>query len=239
MPTELRELVEIGKKHFESRNYARAEQYFQKILKSGARYADVLNMLGIIYHADGKFNNAIDSFEEAIAINPNYAEATLNLAVLYNDLGEFKKAKALYARIQDRKGSTDLDPILKGKISNLHAHLGDVYRGIGRYADAIDEYKKALKLSPAFSDIRTKLGMSYREHGQKDLALKEFSETLKHKPGYRSAQVQLGLTHYLAGQKDKAAKTWKEVLAKDKDNKVVQSYLRLCENGKSAARSKK
>jgi tetratricopeptide (TPR) repeat protein len=234
--TELRELVELGKKHFESRNYARAEQYFQRILKSGARYADVLNMLGIIYHADGKFNNAINSFEEALEINPQYAEATLNLAVLYNDLGEFKKAKALYARIQDRKGSTDLDPILKGKIANMHAHLGDVYRGIGKFADAIDEYKKALKLSPAYADIRTKLGISYRENSQKDLALKEFSETLKHKPGYRAAQVQLGLTYYLSNQKDKASKTWKEALAKDKDNKVVQSYLRLCENGKAGKR---
>jgi Tfp pilus assembly protein PilF len=77
------------------------------------------------------------------------------------------------------------------------------------------------------------LGTSYRENGQKDLALKEYAETLKHKPGYRSAQVQLGLSHFLAGQKDKAAKAWKDVLAKDKENKVVQSYLRLCENGSS------
>ncbi len=239
MPTELRELVEIGKKHFESRNFARAEQYFQKILKSGARYADVLNMLGIIYHADGKFNNAIDSFEEALEINPDYAEATLNLAVLYNDLGEFKKAKALYARIQDRKGATDLDPILKGKIANLHAHLGDVYRGIGKYAEAIDEYKKALKLCPSYADIRTKLGMSLRENGQKDLALKEFATALSEKAGFKPARIQLGLTHYLMGQKDKASKAWKDVLAKDKDNKVVQSYLRLCGNGKSPTKTKK
>ena len=233
MAQELRELVEIGKKHFESRNYARAEQCFQKILKSGARYADVLNMLGIIYHADGKFNNAIDSFEEALDVNPHYAEATLNLAVLYNDLGEFKKAKALYARIQDRHGATDLDPILKGKIANMHAHLGDVYRGIGKFADAIDEYKKALKLCPDYADIRTKLGMSLRENGQKDLALKEFTAASSGKTGFKPASVQLGLTHFLAGQKDKASKVWKDVLARDKENKVVQSYLRLCENGKS------
>lgn len=232
MPHAIRELVEIGKKHFESRNYARAEQYFQKILKTGARYADVLNMLGIIYHSDGKFNNAIESFEEALEVNPNYAEATLNLAVLYNDLGEFKKAKALYARIQDRKGSTDLDPILKGKIANMHGHLGDVYRGIGKYAAAIDEYKKAITLCPTYADIRTKLGMSYRENGQKDLAIKEFTAAIGERSAYKPARIQLGLTHYLMGQKDKASKAWKEVLAKDKENKVVQTYLRLCENGK-------
>jgi len=236
MPTELRELVEIGKKHFESQNYARAEQCFQKIIKSGARYADVLNMLGIIYHADGKFNNAIESFEDALEINPHYAEATLNLAVLYNDLGEFKKAKALYARIQDRHGATDLDPILRGKIANMHAHLGDIYRGIGKFADAIDEYKKALKLCPDYADIRTKLGMSLRDNGQKDQAIKEFTAAIDEKPGFKPARIQLGLTLFLAGQKDKAAKAWKEVLAKDKENKVVLSYLRLCENGPGKAK---
>lgn len=237
MPIELRDLVEQGKKHFESRNYVRAEQIFQKTLKAGGRYADVLNMLGVIYHTQGKFNNAIDAFEEAVEINPQYAEAALNLAVLYNDLGEYKKAKDLYGKVQKKKGS-DLDAILQGKIANLHAFLGDTYRSIGRMVEAIEEYRKALKISPDYPDIRTKLGVSYRENQQKDLAVKELQATVLESPNYRSARLQLGLTYFAMGQKDKAAKSWKELLAKDKDNPVAKIYLRLCENGKSLKSSK-
>jgi tetratricopeptide (TPR) repeat protein len=230
MNFETKELLERGKQHFESKNYPRAEQIFVKVLRAGSRFADILNMLGVIYHVEGKFNNAIESFEEALEINPNYTEATLNLAILYNDLGEYKKAKGLYSQVRKR-GASDLDPILKGKIANMHANLGDTYRSIGRYIEAAEEYKKALKLCPIFVDIQTKLGISYRENGQKELAVKEFTQAIDKKPSYLPAQIQLGVTLYAGGQKDKAAKAWEGVLKKDKENQVAKIYLRLCKNG--------
>lgn len=233
MATDLRELFELGKRHFEGKHYARAEQIFQKIIKSGARYADVLNMLGLIYHLEGKFNNALASFEGALKINPDYHEATLNLAVLYNDLGEYKKAKALYARVGKKKGPRDFEPILKAKIANMHAHLGDAYRGVGKVVEAIEEYKKALKLCPAYADIRTKLGIAYRENNQKDLAAKELAAAVSEAPAYKPAHIQLGITYFSMGQKGKAAKAWKTLLAKDKDNAIAKVYLNLCQNGTS------
>ncbi len=233
MTPELRNLFDLGKKHFESRNYARAERCFLKLHRAGSRYADVLNMLGVIYHIEGKFNNAIESFEEALRINPHYAEATLNLAVLYNDLGEYAKAKNLYNRVQKRKTTSDLDPILRGKIANMHAHLGDTYRGVGKFTEAIEEYKKALKLCPTFADIRTKLGISYRENKQTDLSIRELTQTLSQTPSCKGARIQLGITYYITGQKTKAARAWQEVLKQDKNNEVARLYLRLCENGKS------
>lgn len=223
-----KELLELGKRCFDGKNYVRAEQCFSKLLQNGARYADVLNLLGVIYHVEGKFNNAIESFEEALQINPNYTEATLNLTVLYNDLGEYKKAKELYSRIRTQKRSTSsrLDPVLRGKIANQHADLGDTYRANAQYEEAIEEYKKALKVGPAFADIRTKLGITYRENRQNDLSIKELTEAIKQKPAYQSARIQLGVTWFLAGQKKKAAGAWEEVLKKDKDNELARIYLK-------------
>lgn len=230
MEETVRELFNAGRQQFENKNYARAEQLFLKILRLGTRYADVLNMLGVIYHVQGKFNNAIECFEESLKINPQYTEGTLNLAVLYNDLGEYKKAKELYRRVRmSGKKLTEIDPILKGKIANMHAALGDIYRGIGRYADAIEEYKKALKLSPTFVDIRTKLGISYRENHQNDLAAKELSAVLNQKPAYSQARIQLGLTYYTTGKNEKAASCWRDVLKKDKENETAKMYLRVVE----------
>lgn len=236
---EYRELVDAGRKYLESKSYARAEQCFQKILKSGARYADVLNMLGVIYHIEGKFNNAIESFQEAVDINPNYVEASLNLAILYNDLGEYKKAKELYGRLQKRQTSNDLDPVVKAKLANMHAMIGDTYRKAGRFAEAIEEYKQALKLCPTFADIRTKLGLSYRDNKQKELSLKELAATVENHPQYKTARLQLGVTYYAMGKKKEAAKVWKELLAKDKDNRIAEIYLKLCDNGDSGSLSRK
>ena len=44
------------------------------------------------------FRKAQNAFEHALAINPGYTEAALNLAVLYNDLGKYTEAKVAYAR---------------------------------------------------------------------------------------------------------------------------------------------
>ena len=96
------ELYVEGKRYFEAKEFHRAEQCFLKLVRMGSRYADVLNMLGVIYHSDEKFNNAIECFQEALKINPRYTEATLNLTVLFNDLGEYDKARDLYENLQKK-----------------------------------------------------------------------------------------------------------------------------------------
>ncbi len=227
MTSEQKELLEFGKKQFEGKNYARAERVFVKLLRSGHRYADVLNMLGVIHHVEGKFNDAIHSFEESLAINPNYAEAILNLAILYNDLGQYPKAKALFGRIHKKEHKIDFNPILKSKIANLHAQVADTYRGAGRFEEAIEEYKKALKLCPTYSDIRTKLGVCYREKGHHELSIKELSDTVRKNPNYQNALIQLGVSYYTDGQKDRAFRAWKDILKKDPENEFALTYLRL------------
>ena len=44
-------------------------------------------------------------FFMALSINPRYTEAMLNLAVLYNDLGQYAEAKKLYGKLKGGKGS--------------------------------------------------------------------------------------------------------------------------------------
>jgi Flp pilus assembly protein TadD len=57
------------------------------------------NQLGASYRLDGKFGKARDAYERAIALDPNYAAAILNLGIL-NDLylGDGKRALELYDR---------------------------------------------------------------------------------------------------------------------------------------------
>jgi tetratricopeptide (TPR) repeat protein len=227
----IKELLAVGKQHFDNKQYQEAEDYLRRVIEQNPRYADVFNMMGVIAHVEGKFGSAIDAFEKALEINPRYTEAVLNLAVLYNDLGQYDKAKALYVQLRGRagKGVTHIEPVLRGKLSNLHADIGDIYRSIGLYHHAVEEYRKALALNPIYFDIRTKLGQALREHGRMDDAISELKSVLRAKPNYSPALIQLGVTHYALDRIPDAKKAWKKVLEKDRENPYAKMYLRLCE----------
>lgn len=227
----IQELVQLGKQCFENKDYINAERYLRKVLKTNNQFADIHHLLGIICHLEGKFESAIEAFEAALKINPHYTEALLNLAVLYNDLGRFQEAKRLYAQIKKKEDGKpkDIEPVLKGKLSNMHADLGDVYRSIGLYDHAKEEYQKALAFGPGYVDIRTKLGIVLREKGDENASLKELKKVSEEKPSYLLAKIQLGITYYSMGKLADAKKEWEEVLKKDPKNESAKTYLKLGE----------
>ena len=130
-----------GREHYNAREYDRAEAYLSKVVDAGVRFADVMNMLGVIYHGQGRLALAESFFEQALIINPNYIEAALNLAVTYNDLGQYSKAKSLYRHIsQVRESKPDkIEPFARGKIANMHrptvksATSNARFRSIGKH----------------------------------------------------------------------------------------------------------
>ena len=227
----IKQMINLGKQCFDHKQYKKAEHYFKKVISLNKNYADVFNMLGVIDHIEGKFSSAVDHFKRALKINPRYTEALLNLTVLLNDLGQYTEAKKLYSQLKKGPsvGQKQIEPVLRGKLSNLHSDIGEIYRSIGLYPYAIDEYKKALDLNPNYFDIRTKLGQAYRENGQLSKSLKELREVLKAKVNYFPARVQLGVTLYSLGKHTDAKKEWKKVISKDPDNDYAKMYLRLCE----------
>ena len=231
MKQSLQEMVAAGKQCFENKDYAKAEHYFKKILSEQPNYADILNLMGVICHIEGKFDAAIELFKKSLKANPHYTEAILNLAVLYNDLGKYKEAKKLYTHLRDTQKvkHKHIEPVLKGKLSNLHANIGDIYRNLGLYDYAIDKYKKALLLNPKYVDIKTNLGIAYRENNQLKESLQELIEATKTNEKYVTARIQLGVTLYSLGKLPEAKKHWATVLQKDSSNEHAKMYLSLCE----------
>ena len=234
MEPDIRYWFEQGKEFFKNQAYRRAEGFFLPIIGSKSEFADVYNMIGVLYHQTGRYEDAISSFEKALKINPRYTEAMLNLSVLYNDMGEYKLSKKLLDRSKKeaRKSGNDIEPFLKGKLANKHAEMGDIYRGIGLPARAVDEFHKALDLCPHFHDIRVKLAVSLREEGKKEQAIKELQHITHEKADYTDAHIQLGITFYSLGRKKEARQTWERLAKKQPQHQLVKIYLRLSEKHK-------
>ena len=235
MDERLKQLLILGREHYERREFDRAEHVLRQVLDHTDRYADVFNMLGVILHERGDFVAAERHFERAVELNPNYTEAMLNLAVTYNDLGKYEAARQVYARIK-RGSDSRLDPYARGKIANMHADIAQAYADAGCREEAVVELEKAVTLCPTFADLQTRLGSLYRDLGNLASAKEHYLAAREANPKYAMARVLLGVTLLALGNVDQAVAEWRAALAIDPDNKNAKMYLRMAEAQRSVPR---
>ncbi|MFP3866532.1 MAG: tetratricopeptide repeat protein [Desulfobacteraceae bacterium] len=99
------QLLQIGESHFKNQEYDRAIDCFQRVIQQVPRSATAYNMLGMAYRF--KYNRLrqpelrakeIESFKQAIDIDPNFWVAMINLGATYYYQGEKQKAAPLFAK---------------------------------------------------------------------------------------------------------------------------------------------
>lgn len=237
MNERVKQLLVLGREHYEKREFEKAEQMLRMVLEEEDRYADVHDMLGVIAHSRGNFLVAERHFERALEINPTYTEAALNLAVTYNDRGKYDQAREVYGKIKvgPHGSSHGLDPFARGKIANMHADVGQAYHDAGLVREAIAEYEKAVGLCPHFADLQTKLGTLLRELNDLPAARAHYEAALQSKPSYVPARLQLGVVLLSLGENAGAEEHWRHVIAIEPDNSQAKMYLRMLERNRTNA----
>jgi tetratricopeptide (TPR) repeat protein len=236
MTPEEQEIYSQGSRYFNDRRWDEALQCFEPLIAGWPHYfPDIYNKLGIIYcHMEG-WDKAVNYLERALAINPQYMEAALNLVIAYNELGRYEDAQQTFNKAVKivNTGSQPTDPYIEGRLANEHARLADEYYRLNRHDEAISEYRKALSLRPRFIDIMTRLGTAYREKGDVENAIKTFQKVLKINPAYLSAKIHLGITYYMKGFVDMAIAEWEQASKIAPYNKEIQAYLSLLKKDSS------
>ncbi len=226
-----RERLKQAQLAFEERNYPAAEAILCHLTEENTPFADAYSLLGMIHYRSGRYTKAIENFRRAIAINPNYLEALMYLSVIEHDLGRYKKGKT-YEKKLDRapklNGSRRIATPFRAKLANMHAEIGDIYRGLGCHEDAILEYDRALSLEAHYPDIRLKRALSIREldpSGNK--AIDDIHRILTDCPRYSKAYLELGITHYMQKRFKEARAAWTKLKSLDPKEIAATVYLKM------------
>lgn len=78
--------------------WERAVEAYQRVTSLTPQEASAWNNLGLLFHRQGRYEDARRHYEVALAADPSLAEAAYNLGALWDDLGDLLQAVAWYRR---------------------------------------------------------------------------------------------------------------------------------------------
>ncbi|MFO1205177.1 MAG: tetratricopeptide repeat protein [Burkholderiales bacterium] len=110
---------------------------------------------------------ARQAYERAIAADPAFVDAHVNLGSLLHEAGEFAQAERVYREAIDACG--DSDPVL---LYNLGVLLDD----LNREHEAMEAYERALRSDPDLADCHYNLALLCRKLGRPREAIRHMAE---------------------------------------------------------------
>jgi tetratricopeptide (TPR) repeat protein len=152
----------------------------------------LLYNIGQVYNAMGKYQEAIEQYTAAIALDPNYSE-------YYNDRGSVH----LHSGNLDQAEKDYLKAIeLSPPYFEVFTNLGQCYRLMGQMDMAIQSYSRALDLEPR--QILALLGRAkaYEELGNSEKALVDYTQAIAFDHSLWDAFASRGVIQYEIGNLD-------------------------------------
>ena len=156
------------------------------------------NNLGLLLKKQGRIEEAMEQYHQAIQINPNFSEAQNDLGVVLAAEGRFDEA------IENYRKAIQLDP---NNFDALH-NLGNALAHKGQFAEAIKNYYKALQINPNFSEAQNNLGVALVAKGRLNEAIANFRKAIQLDPNNFQAQYDLGVAFATEGRFAEAIKNY-------------------------------
>jgi tetratricopeptide (TPR) repeat protein len=162
------------------RNYVWRDDYSigKAMIKDAPYFAVGYSHLGSVYKKQGRFDEAIDYFKQAIKLNPKLPESYNNLGLVYIEQGRLDDAVIEFQKALNIKPN---DP-------ELRINLAGAYIGLQRFADAERELREILRLRPDEPDANYNLGTLYLQQSRLDEAIEQLSQAVRLRPADQEAR---------------------------------------------------
>ena len=168
-----------------------SETLFRHALKVTVNNDVAHNNLGnALYNQQGRIDEAISHFQEAIRLKPDHADAHNNLGLAFAKKGQTDEAIRQYQEAIR----------LKPDYADAHNNLGAALVEKGQIDEAIRLLQAAIRLKPDYADAHNNLGVAFARKGQIAEAIPLFQAAIRLKPDYADAHNNLGLAFADKGQ---------------------------------------
>ena len=200
---------------FKEKKYKEAIDAFSLVLENEPDNADVYNNMGVAYACTGDFEHSEKCYIRAIELDPELAQAYINLSDLYYKAGDLASAVGTLQR-----GSYELENNLA--IAHL---LARVYIEDQRWEDAIVELERVLDGEPENYDAYYDLGHVYFELGDYESAISNFENVLEYEQNNELLYYALAQAYEANNEIDKAISNYLKAIAVN--DKFILAYKKV------------
>ena len=218
-PESAEALYGLGSVYLKQGNNAAAQEAFRRVTKLRASYPDTLanawNNLGLLATRDGKTDDAIPLFQQALELNPNHLVALENLGNAYRQQRRWNEAREVLQRAVAVGAE---DPEANYSLGMVFAQLDDVQQ-------ASDYLQRALKLRPDYPEALNNMGVLYLRTNRPDDAVASFEQCIKVAPAFDQAYLNLARVYAIEDAPDKARAVLTELLKQHPGHPQAQALL--------------
>jgi tetratricopeptide (TPR) repeat protein len=184
------------------------ESLWRRAIACTARNYIAYNNLGYVLAAEGRTAEAIEQYQNALDLNPGFADCNNNLGTAFLDQGRLDKALEYYHR------ALTIDP----KFAEVENNLGILLTKQGKPSEAIEHYQKAIELKPTRAEFYDNLGNLLADHGRVSDAIPEFEKALEIDPDNAKFHYNFANIYFSQGNWDEAINQYQQALKQMPDS---------------------
>ncbi|XP_037837141.1 protein O-mannosyl-transferase TMTC1 isoform X2 [Kryptolebias marmoratus] len=195
-----------------------AESWYKRALQV-TRKVDILTPLGALYYNTGRYEEALQVYREASALQPDSTEVWLALAQVLAMADLNSEAEKMTLDIISREGSC----------IECYRLLSAIYSKCGNYSEALHALDMALQQNPGDLTVRAELyfskGNQLREMNQLDQAFESYKLAVKLKPDQSQAWMNMGGIQHIKGDYAAARMYYQQALLLSPGSKLLKENL--------------
>jgi tetratricopeptide (TPR) repeat protein/peroxiredoxin len=218
-PSSAEALYGIGSVYLNQNKNAAARETFERAVKVPANYPDTLpdawNNLGVIATREGRVDDSVPYFLEALCLNPHHLLSLDNLGNAYRAQKRWEAARKVLERAVEVAPE---DP-------EANYSLGMVFAQANDTAKAYDYLQRALQARPVYPEALNNLGVLYLVTRRRDQAVASFEQCIRVAPAFDQAYLNLARVYALEGARDKARNVLLDLLKQHPDHAQAKQAL--------------
>lgn len=217
------------------KNYGKAEEYIWKVFSLGPSAANwkTHNNLGLVYLETGRYEQAVDQFNIALAEYPEAAQIACNRGVAFLRQGQLDKAEATFQEVLQHDPGLVTAWLNRGAIAMTQK---DFIRAVRFYEEALRQDPREVKASLALAELSlslgdneralsyakqvlaesrdpdqlTRLGSIFAAQNSRNMARDLLEAAIRQDPQWVDAHLELGKVYGNAGYFDAAIVIWEK-----------------------------